>query len=464
MNTKQLIRRIERTASGITSEILRDLIHDNASNRDKQIKDYKNYQGDDLPISSREFTDPLKLNNKINNDFRGEIVDQGIGYLFGSPITYTLDKGPYQEDDVSYQRDSDALQDFLTTNNMEDLDLEAGKKQGICGSVGRILYIDKEGQVRVMNVPSWEMIYVKDRSLDKMQYAMRYYYVDDVSKDANGKRIENKRTRVEWYDDEYIHFYISSGEDFVLDPSEPENPKRHMFNEVPVVEIQNNEERMSDFKKVEALIDAYDRTLSDAQNEIEEFRLAYMAAKGVSIDAEVVAAARQTGMFEIPDDASIEYLTKQINDGFLENHKETLRDNVYRFSKTVDISSDTFTGQGASGEARKWILTNLEWRCSIKEMKFKRAAQNMFRIAQSKWNKEDTTIDWKSISIQFDRNIPEELSMEAEILQKTAGHISHRKRLELFSPVRDVDAEMSQIEMERGDLVNLDEVDESVDE
>lgn len=453
MNTKEILRRIEQAGERITSQIISDLIAGNETTRQRQIRDYEHYKAENLPIQERAFSDPTKINRKVNNDFRGEIVDQAVGYLFGKPITYSIDKEYYGDDEASFERDREVLDDFKKENRLEDIDLEAGKKQGVCGSAGRIMYIDTEGKVRAMNVPPWEMIYIQDRSLDRLQYAMRYYYVDEVEGDQ-----KTKKTRVEWYDSENVWFFISNGKDFVLDKTEPVNPMPHQFEEVPVVEIPNNDERMSDFKKVKALIKAYDNTISDAQNEIEEFRQAYMMFKGASIDAETIEEARQSGAFDLPADADASFLIKQINDRFLENHKDTLRDNIYRFGKTVDITSDTFTGQGASGEARKWVLTALEWRCGIKALKFKMAIQSMFRIAQGAWERLGITIDWKKVNIHFDRNIPEELMLEAQIQEKLNGLVSDRKRLEIFGPVRDVDSELAQMEAERGDMVDLDEV------
>ena len=468
MNHKQIIRLIEAQGNEVNSKIIQDLIHEHESAKNRQIRDYENYQGDELPIDSRVFDDSTKINRKVANDFRGEIVDQSVGYLFGKEITYSLDKEVYTNEvngekklnESAFKRDNDALRDFIITNNLPNLDLEAGKRQGICGTTGRILYIDKEGALRVMNVPPWEMIYIYDRSLDKMQYALRYYLMKDV---VDGKATDV--IRVEWYDADKITFYIQKpGFGFVLDDTEPVNPLPHIFGRVPVVEIPNNDERMSDFKKVASLIDSYDRTLSDAQNEIEEFRQAYMMFIGAMIDEATRLAARQSGAFNLPEEADVRYLTKQINDTFLENHKETLRDNIYRFSKTIDINSDTFTGQGASGEARKWILTALEWRCGIKALKFAHALDKMFQICQSVWETRGLTLDWKNISYEFDRNIPQELKLEAEILEKLDGHLSKRTALKIFSPVSDVDAELEAIKQEREGSVNLDDIEDDEDE
>jgi SPP1 family phage portal protein len=45
-------------------------------------------------------------------------------------------------------------------------------------------------------------------------------------------------------------------------------------------EFENNKEKQGDFEKVESLIDAYDKIISDGVSEIEAFRMAYLVLSG----------------------------------------------------------------------------------------------------------------------------------------------------------------------------------------
>uniref|UniRef100_UPI0020C0EE77 phage portal protein n=1 Tax=Lysinibacillus fusiformis TaxID=28031 RepID=UPI0020C0EE77 len=79
------------------------------------------------------------------------------------------------------------------------------------------------------------------------------------------------------------------------------------------------------------LIDAYDRTLSDASNEIEQFRLAFVVLKGMGMDDEDAKKVAQTGIFELMgEDNDIKYLTKDVNDQMIENHLDRLKENIMR--------------------------------------------------------------------------------------------------------------------------------------
>ena len=49
---------------------------------------YDEYKGE-VDILDRDFDDTTLLNEKLPNDFRGEIVDQIMGYLVGQPVMYS---------------------------------------------------------------------------------------------------------------------------------------------------------------------------------------------------------------------------------------------------------------------------------------------------------------------------------------------------------------------------------------
>lgn len=52
-------------------------------------------------------------------------------------------------------------------------------------------------------------------------------------------------------------------------------------------------------KEVVHLIDAYDRTLSDASIEIEQVRQAYLVLKGMGMNDEDAKKVARTGIFEL---------------------------------------------------------------------------------------------------------------------------------------------------------------------
>ncbi len=440
MNNQQIIKLLE--AGAFSVDLIRDLIEQHAERRAEMLRLYHAYRAEDLPILDRTLPEGKK-NNKLVNNYRGEIVDQLTGYLYGKPVTYLLHPREGQSD-AAYEAASERLEQTLRLSHINKLDLETGKLASICGYAARLCYIDREARPRTMVVPPWECIFIRDGSIDEPQYALRYYAYTVVK-----GGVEQELIRAEWYDRDNITFYIENtpGGQFILDDSEA-NPLPHNFRGyVPLIEFANNEERQGDFEKVESLIDAYDLTLSDAQNEIEEFRLAYLACIGAVLDRETIEAARETGGFSLSDkDATLGFITKDINDTFLENHKGTLQNNIYRFSKTVDMSDEKFSGGGESGESRKWKLLSLDGRAAVHEIEFMAASHVQFETLCAAWKVSGIDIDAANISITVDRNTPMELSSEAETTGKLKGLVSERTRLENLSIVRDVDREMEQMQ------------------
>ena len=429
-------------------DIIKELIEDHEEDRQRMIDLYEKYKGD-VKILSRRFEDPEKINNKIVNHYRGEIINQIVGYLFGKPITYQLEEEGYDESDVDKYHE--LLTRFKKRNNIEDLDSKTGKLMSICGYGARLCYIDGNGYERVMNIKPWEAIIIKDASLDETQYAIRYYpvYMKEYNLTKQKEELV-ERYRVEFYDGKNITFYLQNKYgNYDLDHTVENNPMPHYFDYVPVIKFTNNDEEMGDFEVVDSLVDAYDRLISDAQNEVEEFRQAYMIFSGnITVDKEFIKQARQTGAIQVPD-GSVTYLTKDINPTMYENQKKTLNDNIYKFAETVDMSDEKFSGSQQSGEARKWKLLALENKAITKERKFTAALREMFKVIGSSWKKKGLEVDYLDLYWNFTRNIPIDLKYIADSVTELKGVISDQTLLSLMPFIDDVKGEMDRIEEEK---------------
>lgn len=453
MTSQEVIKLLEMYGNEINSKIIKDLITDHFPTKQKVEALYKSYSGD-VAIKQRKFDDVNKINSKLPNDYRGDIVDGITGYMFGEPISYVIDKTKLSQSE--YEKASERLINFHTKNNIEDLDSTTGELASICGHAARLLYIDKEGNEKVMSINPWEVIFVMNQTIDEVQFAMIYYEVEIIE---NGER--RKRTRVEWYDSINVTFFVSNDTgDYDLDLNEKKNPLTHMFQYVPVVRFTNNNLLKGDFEKVEDLIDAYDRTLSDIQNEVEEFRIAYFAFYGVEPTPEIIKAARATGAFNFPEGTKGEFLTKDLNGAveFIKDHKKTLNENIYKFAKAVDMRDEQFSGSAMSGESRKWKLVALENRAKTKERKFVKGLREQFKVLCSAWEKKQINLNYEDIGFQFKRNLPVDLKYIAEILSTLNGQVSDETRLSLAPFIKNVEAEQKKIKAENENRVDFNRV------
>ncbi|MBT2661936.1 phage portal protein [Bacillus sp. ISL-45] len=362
-----------------------------------------------------------KVNNQLNNAFDADIVDTKIGYMFGHPISYDVD-------DTNEALRSE-LEAFLLSNNAEDNDSEYGKMAAICGYAARLAYIDKVGDERIKNIDPWEVVFLGDE-IHEPDYSLRYFYRDE-------------EIFAEFYDDIYIYFFkANQGGEFNLQDIQP-----HMFDFNPLFGVANNKELKGDAEKVLALIDGYDRTLSDASNEIEQYRLAYLILRGMGADEETLANLKKNGIFELlGENDDVRYLTKDINDTMIENHLNRLEENILRFAKSVNFTDESF-GTQLSGVAMRFKLMALENKCITMERKFAASLRYQFKVLFSAWSKRKgfSPKDYLKIFFGFKRNLPANILDEAQSTAQLKGHISERTRLGLLSFVDDVEFEIEEM-------------------
>lgn len=390
--------------TGITKELLHKIIQKHQLNADFNKRLYNRYMAvsDGVEIFSRKpkyEEEKNPINNKVNNDFFGEIVDFKVGYFAGKPIGYGYSKTEEAEKVTggkeAVEQATKVITDFITRNNMFDVDMETTKRASIYGYAGRLFYIDKEGNERVTIIDGFETIVLSDTDLSEPEYAIRYYKEQDIN--------DVEHWIVEFFDNKYIYTY--KGELMSLEFVEK---KEHLFDYCPLQAIVNNKECMGDAERVIALIDAYDRTVSDNSNEIESFAHAYMLFT-YNVDNAVIEQAQKTGALIVPQVGTgngdpVKFLTKNINDGYTENHLNRLEDNIYRFSKTPNLGDEAWGN--ASGVSLKFKLHGLEVKCAQFQAKMMNAAQYMWKLLASSWAKKGIKVDPLQCVTSFERNFP----------------------------------------------------------
>jgi len=424
---------------GITPDIVQKVIEAHAEDHERMNNLYQRYKADlDGPkIFNREavvYEDfesggdirrlDDKVNNRLNNAFDADIVDTKVGYMFGHPIGYNLDS-----ENEALRKEIDT---FILRNNTEDIDSEYGKMAAICGQAARLAYIGTDVNERIKNINPWEVVFI-DEDIHEPAYSLRYY--------SSGENLH-----AEFYDDINIYYYKQEdGKPFVEYEVKP-----HMFDFNPLFGLANNLELKGDAEKVLSLIDAYDRTFSDASNEIEQYRLAYLVLKGMGADDETLSNLKKTGVLELFEkDDSVSYLTKDINDQMIENHLDRLEENILRFAKSVNFTNETF-GVQSSGVAMKYKLLALEAKCTTMERKFVSSLRYQFKVIFSAWAKRKGIgqDDYLSVFYQFKRNLPVNLLEEADVQTKLKGFVSEKTRLGLFSQIDDVEYELEEMEQD----------------
>ena len=442
--------------NGINDALLNHIIEKHGANREYNKALHKRYEAlaDKVPIFLRQprFEEDNPVNNTINNDFFGEIVDFKTGFFAGKPAVYSYaDTSESNEDtggDEARDKAAKKLSDFVALNNMFDIDLDVTKNAAIAGYSGRMFYFDPDGNERCMAMPSYETIVLSETNITEPKYGIRYYKTEGLG----GEEI----WRAEFDDGKTIRFYEGNLGGLT---EKPEKAIPNLFGFCTIQAIPNNSEMLGDAEKVLEDIDAYDRTMSDVNNEVESFANAYMAFENVDMDEDEIQKGHRSGAFQYFTSGSqpgnIHFITKDINDAFVEHHLDRLEENIYRFSKTPNLTTDQSFGS-ATGISLKFKLTGLQTKCGMFRAKMLSAGVYMFKLLASSWNKKQISFDPLQCYITFKENFPVDVQGEANAVSAliNTGY-PKRKAYEQLPWVDDVDEIMQLIEEEKDGVADL---------
>lgn len=410
--------------NGISPKLLYEIIQKHQPNALYNKSLYKRYMGilGGVPIFDRQprYEEEKPINNKVNTDLMGVIVDFKVGYFAGKPISYGYSSTEEAEETTGGEQAVDkaakAVSDFVTRNNMYGVDQSTTKNAAIYGYSGRLFYVDREGNERVRAIHGYETIILSDTDISEPEYAIRYYRTQDIYK--------TPYWIVEFFDNKNITTY--EGELLSLKQKEV---KPHFFDYCPLQGIANNDECLGDAEKALAQIDAYDQILSDNVNEVEAFAHAYLIFEGLRIDKETIEQGQQSGAFVFPATGTQQgkayYLTKNINDAFTEHNLQRIEDNIYHTTCTPNLKDETFGT--ASGEALKFKLHGLETKCGSFQAQVMKAMQYMWKVLASYWAKKGIKVDPLQCTADFKRNFPQNDLTNAQVAQAEIAAGAPRK-------------------------------------
>lgn len=435
--------------NGVNGELITQMIYEHAPVKAqlKRLRDRYEASKEGVPILTREIMSSTgnvieaSVNNKLNNAYDSDIVDTKNGYFLGNPINYAVEKNKIAKAD-SLISEIDKLR---TRDNLPDKDATLGKRTSIGGYGARLCYISLENDKptpRITNLKPEEVIFLYKETMAEPRYSLHYY--DTVR--LNVTMEKEPVTVADFYDDVRMYRFVRSDSDFVL-----EDVKIHGFQYNPLFGVENNDELDGEAKKILNLVDAFDRTLSDASNEIEASRLAILLLQNIGMDKEDIEKMKASGILEyFGQDGKASYLTKDVNDSMIENHLNRLNQNIMRFAKSIDFTDEKFSSN-LSGIAILFKTMGLEHKAIIAENKMRSSLQYQMKVLCSAWALLGLcdAEDYLKVYFNFTRNLPANRKEEAEIVNLLSGQVSQRTLLSYLSTVDDIEAEIEAMQQER---------------
>lgn len=429
-----------------TSMILRDIVKAFKVDADRMEDLWDEYQGD-TPIKYRKQYNSDKIISKLSSGMRFELVQQGVSYFTGVPIKYDIEKTNYAE--TQYDKIIAEINRFNKINNIADLDNDSSEYASVCGYSGRLMLVNTKGILRCMNIRPWECHFVYDSVLEELQYGFVIYKADYILDNK-----VQKRYVVEIYDKTTVRIYFQDAKNnYIPSPIHEPNVFPHMFNEVPLIKILNNNVETGDFEIVSELIDAYDTLISDSQDELIQYRMAILALINTGIKKEDIAILKEKGLLSLktidkglPVDAK--FIVKDMPVAYLKEQKDTLKQHIYKGAMAVDFADPVFQSSPESGIARLLKMMNLEGKRIIKERKFTKALNQQFIIFADYWKKKQLIFDPSDLQLQFTRNLPTDLAYYSAVVANLKETVSYTTLYDLLPFVEDPEKEFQKMILE----------------
>ena len=407
-----------------------------------------------------------RSNLKVKANFVQKLVDEEVEYSFGNDTTYTSING-----------NTEVIKDIIYNlkNNTEDHDIALGVELIKYGVAFEISFYKKIGdKYKFKNKivsPLDGYLYLKDDEL------VCFLHMFD-------KQLAAQNHYIAVYTDKFIYHFDTTWK-------EVEQPTINNFGFVPVgfgyVGGQQYNDRRgyvegdkTIFKTIKDIQDSFETNWSDMVSEVSDFRNAIMKLYGVKTDTKKdengkeildsngnpvkeTPVIRDNCILAFEDKASqdAEWLIKNINDVFIKNTRDDLKDLMYTLTSHIDNNEKMQSN--LSGIALRSRLHSLESKCKKNEKAManiiKTRLKCLFRFLDLTESKE---YDENLIKIQFTPSIPQDLVNIADIISKIPHEVlSNKSKREMLPNVNNADSEQDQIDKENKasePKVNLDNI------
>ena len=138
------------------------------------------------------------------------------------------------------------------------------------------------------------------------------------------------------------------------------------------------------------------------------------------------------GIYLPGENTNVDFLTKSTDDTQAKNSIERIQAAIYRIAQCPDFSSESFVGGVSSGIAIKYRLTGMETRAATIEASMKKALQRRIEILCGFVSLKFGEEVYRDIKINFERNIPEDLSTVATAVSQLNGIVSDETLLSIL--------------------------------
>lgn len=347
-------------------------------------KDLKSYTVFDQKTGNKKkIVNENKSDEHIPHGFYWKQVNQKKTYVCGKPITISYNIPVDGEKEDTPKKAERKITNMVWNTlgvNFEKLIKNRLKEASNKGRAW--LHPNyRNGKLVFEKYPSEECIPIYDNETQTYLTAFLHFY---TIQDLTGDKPED-RTYVEYWDEKEVRYFIETkvGDTTVyLEDVTRERPECHWYREiydnalnnlkgiekhswgkVPFIEIENNEEKMTDLEPIKPLIDAYDLINSNFVNTVEDLKEIIWLINGYGAEdlLALIENLKVNGVARTNDtagkiDAKLLPIPYEARQALLKGLKEL----IYEFGRAVDTSNKDLIGQAPSGVSLEFLYTDLD--------------------------------------------------------------------------------------------------------
>lgn len=377
---------------------------------------------DGIPIFAREKVSISDPNIRATFNNFAVIMNKKAGYLAGD-IKRKYADDIQEEVKEKYER-------FDELNNTETLYTELMSSCAGWGNTFTLCYIDKpkddiitdEGvnyPVRIKEVHAWNAKIDYD---DNGEPEEAYIYEEN----------SDKTIKVYKYDKLYVQkLKIEKSSGRII---EEEEPLRHGFTEIPVIEWKNNKLCRGNAQNAVSLMDAYDRLMSDNITEWATFRQAYLFLKNMGVlDEETKSMMQKTGaIIGNGDSSEVRFVTKDISPEFVKFITEKTWKSIWIVAASIDPEAMANLSQATVFQIQQ-LYANMEDDCRFTEQSWMRSFEYLDRVLKSYWTglDIDSVADYNTYDIDYEfiRTLPKDIMTYLKDLRAAGGTLPNAEIL-----------------------------------
>lgn len=362
----------------------------------EMLFDYYNGFPHELGKPASPLTPQQKQEIYVNN--AKYITDMFVGFTVGSPIAYSA------QDDAKITDVLDALERMRINKH----DKELAKDISVYGTGLELHYLAPDPSQPNKTIPKIAcidprgMFVAVDDTVERTKlFAVRYMQKQRL----NGQSVWEFNI----YTKDSVITYVSklltlTSSSLIEEPT----TVPHFYNDVPVTEYRNNEEKQGDFEQQISQIDGYNKLQTDRIKDKENFIKAVMVLYGFTLPEEKPDEINGNMVIEAPaqeDGAAAEFLVNTFNETEVQVLADSILDDLHKTAYIPNLNDEKFSGN-VSGEAMKYKLFGLLLVLATKVGYMEDGIIERLRLLSNILGIKNKRVDVDGIKISFKPNLP----------------------------------------------------------